>query len=205
VASDSAPVLPARASQRLCQSAVLRRFTGHGAAAGAVLVIAWGVAAAVTAQPVRAPTQPLATQTEEFDCGVAALATVLTLQRGQAVGPKTLIEAVALTQHQQALVRERGYSLQELALMALAVGAEPALERFAATALSQLLLPALVYLDLPTGPHFSVVTEVVGNRVALADPSAGFVVWSKAQFLAAWAPSGAGYVLTVTADPDASA
>lgn len=198
-------MLPPRASQRLCQSAVLRRFTGHGAAAGAVLVIAWGVAAAVTAQPVRAPTQPLATQTEEFDCGVAALATVLTLQRGQAVGPKTLIEAVALTQHQQALVRERGYSLQELALMTLAVGAEPALERFAATALSQLLLPALVYLDLPTGPHFSVVTEVVGNRVALADPSAGFVVWSKAQFLAAWAPSGAGYVLTVTADPDASA
>lgn len=205
MASDSAPVLPAHASQRLCQLAVPRGFAGHGAAAGAVLVIALGVAAAVPAQPVRAPAQTPAAQTEAFDCGVAALATVLTLQRGQVVGPETLIEAVALTQHQQALVRERGYSLQELALMALAAGAEPALERFAATALSQLLPPALVYLDLPTGPHFSVVTEVAGDRVALADPSAGFVVWSKAQFLAAWAPSGAGYVLTVTADPDASA
>jgi len=204
VASDSAPVLPAHASQRLCQLAGPRGFAGHGAAVGAVLVIALGVAAAVTAQPVRAPDQTPAAQTEAFDCGVAALATVLTLQRGQVVGPETLIEALALTQHQQALVRERGYSLQELALMALAAGAEPALERFAATALSQLLPPALVYLDLPTGPHFSVVTEVAGDRVALADPSAGFVVWSKAQFLAAWAPSGAGYVLTVTADPGAS-
>ena len=98
----------------------------------------------------------------------------------------------------------RNHDHPVLALMALAAGAEPALERFAATALSQLLPPALVYLDLPTGPHFSVVTEVAGDRVALADPSAGFVVWSKAQFLAAWAPSGAGYVLTVTADPGAS-
>lgn len=172
--------------------------------AGAVLVIALG-AAAVKAQPVRAPTQPPAAQAEGFDCGVAALATVLTLQRGQPVGPETLIGAVALTHHQQAVVRERGYSLQELALMARAAGAEPVLERFAVNALPHLPLPALVYLDLPTGPHFSVVTAVAGDRVALADPSAGFVIWPKAQFLAAWAPSGAGYVLTVTADPAVSA
>jgi len=198
-------VSPPNASQRPRQSALLCSVNGHGAVAGAVLVIALGAAAAVKAQPVRAPTQPPAAQAEGFDCGVAALATVLTLQRGQAVGLETLIGAVALTHHQQAVVQERGYSLQDLALMARAAGAEPALERFAVHALSHLPLPALVYLDLPTGPHFSVVTEVAGDRVALADPSAGFLVWSKAQFLEAWAPSGAGYVLTVTTDPDVSA
>jgi len=155
-------------------------------------------------QPVRAPLQAI-TQGDTFDCGVAALATVLTLQQGREVMPPALINVLPMTEVQRAVVKERGYSLYELARMARAVGADASVHRLDAQSLEQLPLPSLVYLSLPTGPHFSVVTEVVGDKVALADPSRGFMIWPKAQFLAAWARSGGGYTLTVTADPDGSA
>jgi len=175
----------------------------HCLAAGTLLVIMLGVTAA-PAQPVRAPAYAVA-QVDQFDCGVAALATILTLKQGREVMPRALIKALALTEPQRAAVVEHGYSLYELAQMAQAVGAEASVQRLDAQALEQLRLPGLVLLSLPTGPHFSVVTEVAGDKVALADPSRGFMIWPKAQFLAAWAPSGAGYTLTVTVDPDASA
>jgi predicted double-glycine peptidase len=161
-------------------------------------------ATVAAAQPVRAPAQAI-TQGDTFDCGVAALATVLTLQQGREVMPRALINALPMTEVQHAVVKERGYSLYELARMAQAVGAKAGVYRLDAHSLERLPLPSLVYLSLPTGPHFSVVTDVVGESVALADPSRGFMIWPKAQFLAAWAPSGKGYTVTVTADPDASA
>ena len=161
-------------------------------------------ATVAAAQPVRAPAQAI-TQGDTFDCGVAALATVLTLQQGREVMPRALINALPMTEVQHAVVKERGYSLYELARMAQAVGAKAGVYRLDVHSLERLPLPSLVYLSLPTGPHFSVVTDVVGESVALADPSRGFMIWPKAQFLAAWAPSGKGYTVTVTADPDASA
>jgi len=171
--------------------------------ASLLLTTILGATVAAT-QPVRAPVQAI-TQADTFDCGVAALATVLTLQQGREVRPRALINALPMTEVQHAVVKERGYSLYELARMAQAVGAEAGVRRLEAQSLERLPLPSVVYLSLPTGPHFSVVTEVAGENVAMADPSRGFMIWPKAQFLAAWAPSGKGYTLTVTADPDASA
>ena len=171
--------------------------------AASMLLMAFGMTAA-TALPLRPPAAPPVFQVNRFDCGVAALATVLSLQQGHAVVPETLTTALALTEGEQAAVREQGYSLYELSRMAQAMGAQAVVQHLDASALPALPLPALVYLRLPTGPHFSVVTELAGDSVALADPSQGLMIWPKAQFLAAWAPTGSGYALTVTADPDAS-
>ena len=179
------------------------RSTARGVVTGVLITMMMG-ATVVVAQPVRAPAQPPVAQINRFDCGAAALATVLALRGGRDVTPRALISGLVLTDAQQAAVHDRGYSLYELALMARAAGAQAVVRRFDAKSLHQLSLPALVYLFLPTGPHFSVVTEVVGDRVALADPSQGFMVWPRPQFLAAWASSGAGYTLAVTVDPDAS-
>jgi|MDTG01.2.fsa_nt_gb predicted double-glycine peptidase len=175
----------------------------RGVVTGALIALMMG-ATVVAAQPVRAPAQSPVAQINRFDCGAAALATVLTLRRGRDVTPRALISGLVLSAAQQAAVQDRGYSLYELALMARAAGAHAVVRRLDAQSLHQLSLPALVYLSLPTGPHFSVVTEVVGDRVALADPSQGFMVWPRPQFLAAWAPSGEGYTLAITVDPDAS-
>jgi predicted double-glycine peptidase len=173
--------------------------------AGLISLTMLGVMAAATAQPVRPPPQPPVSQVDWFDCGVAALATLLSLQQGQRLPPQTLSAALAPTQAEQTLIRERGYSLYDLVLMARAAGAGAAVTRLDASALGQLALPALVYLALPTGPHFSVVTALTDQNVALADPSQGFMIWPLARFFEAWAPLGVGYALTITADPDASA
>jgi hypothetical protein len=83
--------------------------------ASLVLTTLLGATVAAT-QPVRAPVQAI-TQADTFDCGVAALATVLTLQQGREVRPRALINALPMTEVQHAVVKERGYSLYELARM----------------------------------------------------------------------------------------
>ncbi len=194
------------ARRRTCTPS--RPCLGHGwrkGLAGLLSITLLGVMAAATAQPVRPPPQPPVSQVNRFDCGVAALATVLSLQRGRAVRPQALSAALASTADERALIRERGYSLYDLVLMAREAGVGAAVTRLDASALEQLALPALVYLALPTGPHFSVVTALTDQNVALADPSQGFMIWPIARFLDAWAPLGAGYALTITVDPGASA
>ena len=68
-------------------------------------------------------------------------------------------------------------------------------------ALLTLGLPVLVYLQLPTGPHFSLLTGLAGHHVALADPSQGRFIWPCEGFLSAWAPRGEGYLLSIREDP----
>ncbi len=68
-------------------------------------------------------------------------------------------------------------------------------------ALSTHRLPVLVYLQLPTGPHFSLLTGLAGHHVALADPQQGRLIWPCEDFQSAWAPRGEGYLLSLREDP----
>ena len=94
-----------------------------------------------------------------------------------------------------------GFSLEQLARLAQDAGANPQVFRVSARSLSTLRLPVLVYLQLPTGPHFSLLTGLAGHHVALADPSQGRLIWPREDFLAAWAPRGEGYLLSLREDP----
>lgn len=153
-------------------------------------------------QPIRTFPASVVFQGDSFDCGPAALATLiqLRLQRGA-----TLLELTQtvpeLSRQEWRRVQTEGYSLGQLVTMAAAVGVRPTLRRLSAQGLAQVSLPVLVYLDLPSGPHYSVLTGMVGGQVALADPSQSAVVWPKAQFLSAWSTTGTGYALSVTAGP----
>ena len=98
-------------------------------------------------------------------------------------------------------IRGEGFSLEQLARLARDAGANPQVFRVSAGALSTLRLPVLVYLQLPTGPHFSLLTGLAGHHVALADPSQGHLIWPREDFLAAWAPRGEGYLLSLRAGP----
>ena len=98
-------------------------------------------------------------------------------------------------------IRGEGFSLEQLARLARDAGAHPRVFRVSARSLSTLRLPVLVYLQLPTGPHFSLLTGLAGHHVALADPSQGHLIWPREDFLAAWAPRGEGYLLSLREDP----
>jgi predicted double-glycine peptidase len=156
-------------------------------------------ATTVRAQPVRPFELAIVAQHHHYDCGPAALVTLIAARSGRRLGLEDVKKQIALSAEEAHRVQARGYSLLQLAAMAKAVSAEPIIWELNERALSRLSLPVLVYLSLPTGPHFSLVTAIAGRHVALADSSQGRLIWSRETFLAAWAPRGKGFVLSLTA------
>jgi len=159
-------------------------------------------APAAQAQPIRTYPASIVWQESSFDCGPAALATLLQLRLQRSATVSELTAALlAMSRQERQQIHTQGYSFHQLVAMTAAVGARATLRRLTARGLAQISLPILVYLDLPSGPHFSVLTGMTGSEVALADPSQGAVIWPRAQFLSAWSSTGSGYALSITADP----
>jgi len=165
-------------------------------------LMAFGCAcASVLAQPPKSLPLTLTRQQAGFDCGSAALATLLSFYTDRAVEPDDLVRSQSFTTDEWQLVRREGFSLVQLAHMAAALKVKPSVTRLPSRALLSVPLPVLVYLRLPTGPHFSVLTGVAGQRVTLADPTQGALMWTLNQFLRAWAPDGQGLLLSVKGAP----
>ena len=89
----------------------------------------------------------------------------------------------------------------QLADMAAALKVQTSVMRLPSRALLSVPLPVLVYLRLPTGPYFSVLTGIAGRRVTLADPTQGSLMWTLNQFLSARAPDWLGLLLSVKGAP----
>jgi len=136
-------------------------------------------------------------QVQPFDCGPAALASLLSVHLAKPIGLSALTGALTLNQVERDRVQAMGYSLQQLAEMAASQGVLASVVAVPASSLSGLLLPALVYLQLPSGPHFSVLSGLAGERVLLADPSQGNLIWTREAFARAWAPKGEGVLLSL--------
>ena len=165
-------------------------------------LIAFGCACVpVVAQPPKSSPVTLARQQAGFDCGSAALATLLSFYTDRAVELDDLVRSQSFTTDEWQRVRREGFSLSQLADMAAALKVEPSVTRLPSRALLSVPLPVMVYLRLPTGPHFSVLTGVAGQHVTLADPTQGALMWTLNQFLRAWASDGQGLLLSVKGAP----
>ena len=152
-------------------------------------------------QPVRVFEQEIVRQQEDYDCGPAALATLLAAHSGANPNLTELMARLGASASETTRIREQGFSLEQLARLAQDAGANPQVIRISAASLATIRLPVLVYLQLPTGPHFSLLTGLAGHHVALADPSQGRLIWTREDFLSAWAPRGEGYLLSLREDP----
>ena len=157
--------------------------------------------ASVSAQPPKSLPVTLTRQQAEFDCVSAALATLLSLYTDQAVEPCHLARSRSFTTDEWQRVRREGFSLGQLADKAAALKVNPSITRLPSRALLSVPLTVLVYLRLPTGPHFSVLKGIAGQRVTLADPTQGVLMWTLNQFLRARAPDGLGLLLSVKGAP----
>ena len=190
-------------SIRECSQILVRKITFRGLRVLLVTVVLLSaITSTVKAQPIRIYPASVVFQGDSFDCGPAALATLLQLRLQRSATVLELTQTLPeLSRQERRRVHAQGYSFSQIVAMAAAVGARATLSRLTARGLAQISLPVLVYLDLPSGPHYSVLTGMVGSQVALADPSQGAVIWSRAQFLSAWSMAGNGYALSITADP----
>ena len=152
-------------------------------------------------QPVRVFEQEIVRQRGDYDCGPAALATLIAFHSGADLDLTRFTEHLGVSAWEKARIRSEGFSLEQLARLAQGAGADPQVVRANASSLQALRLPVLVYLQLATGPHFSLLTGLAGRHVALADPSQGPLIWTLEHFLSAWAPRGEGYLLSLRGDP----
>ena len=140
-------------------------------------------------------------QQSTFDCGPAALATLLSFHHPELADSAALAAMLPQGTAESNRVAREGFSLLQLAVLAETLGWQPTLRAVSKSRLQDIAPPALVHLNLPTGAHFSVLVGLAGQRVILADPSQGFQWWSREQFITAWATEHRGLTLTLTAGP----
>ncbi len=123
-------------------------------------------ATAATAQAQTIRTYPASGvwQENSFDCGPAALATLLQLRLQRSATVSELNAALSeISGQERHRIQTKGYSFNQLVAMTAALGARATLRRLTARGLAQISLPVIVYLDLPSGPHFSVLTGMTGS------------------------------------------
>lgn len=114
-------------------------------------------------------------QQEDYSCGLAALATLLTYDYGRAVSEPELLQRLLQRLPDRAEeVRAGGVSLQDLSVLAADYGYASAGVSITPEALLTLRWPAVAYLEVQGMPHFVVLRRVEADgAVQIADPSWG--------------------------------
>ena len=124
-------------------------------------------------------------QERDFSCGSAALATLLSYHYRT---PLTEAEVFAAmwASGDQALIRERGFSLLDMKTYLAARGLLGDGYKLTLDKLAETGVPAIALIDWRGYKHFVVVKGIGPERVLLGDPSAGLVARSRAAFERSW-------------------
>lgn len=124
-------------------------------------------------------------QSQDWSCGSAALATLLTYHYGHAMTEQQALEAM-FARGDQARIRKEGFSLLDMknfldAIGFQANGFETSLER-----LVKVGVPAIVVINDGGYNHFVVVKGLRHGNVLLGDPAKGVRSLPQVQFEAMW-------------------
>ncbi len=124
-------------------------------------------------------------QHTDYSCGAAALATILDYAYGQHQTERQVILGM-LRVSNPGVVRERGFSMLDMARYLSHEGLHGAGYRVPMQRLTALRIPAIALLDIHGYQHFVVLKGVVGGRAYLADPALGNRSVSLARFKKDW-------------------
>ena len=127
------------------------------------------------------------TQRQQFDfsCGSAAVATLLTVQYGQAVGEAEVF--TYMFQHgDQAKIRKEGFSMLDMKRFLESQGFKADGFQLPLDKLAQEGLPAIVLLSERGYRHFVVVKGLARGRVLIGDPAVGTRALSRERFERLW-------------------
>jgi uncharacterized protein len=127
-------------------------------------------------------------QAEDYSCGAAALATLLTYYYGDVTPEREVLSLLnaGLSQEELRVKTERGFSLLDLKRAAMAKGYQAAGFRLTPGQLIQLSAPVIVFVEPSEYKHFAVLRGVRDGFVYLADPARGNLRKRLDQFTDEW-------------------
>ena len=129
--------------------------------------------------------QAVVQQHTDYSCGAASVATVLDYAYGKHVSERHVIIGMLKVSNQK-IVKERGFSMLDMARYLHTLGLHGAGYRVTARLLTGLRIPVIVLLNIHGYEHFVVLKAVVNGRAYLADPALGNRSLSMSRFVKAW-------------------
>lgn len=125
-------------------------------------------------------------QAFDYSCGSAALVTILNFHLGLKVSEQQAMEGMLEKGEKEKIIERRGFSLLDMKRYVASLGVEGAGFRAEIKDLQSLEHPAIVPIDYAGAKHFVVLRGIRQGIVYIADPSAGNIVFSLAEFATLW-------------------
>jgi len=139
-------------------------------------------------------------QMYDFSCGSGALVTVINSYLGMNVTEQAAMEGMMAHGEKEKIIERRGFSMLDMKRYVLTLGAVAAGYRGTLADLANLRQPAIVSITHGGSKHFVVVRGVRDGKVFIADPSAGYIVFSDVEFERWWADNKVMLILSLPAD-----
>ncbi|MBW2569016.1 MAG: C39 family peptidase [Deltaproteobacteria bacterium] len=124
-------------------------------------------------------------QSFDFSCGAASLATLLKYQFGKEITERDVMKGM-LTQGDQILIKRRGFSFLDMKAYAQSLGYQANGYKLKIEQLGQVKIPTIVLINVRGYSHFVVLKGVIGEKVYTADPAWGNRVMDLEEFLGTW-------------------
>lgn len=127
-------------------------------------------------------------QQEEYSCGAAALATLLTFYFGDSTSEREILTLLEnpLSEEEKKTKSTHGFSLLDLKQVAQTKGYRAAGFKLSFSEVVQLKAPVIVFLEPLGYKHFAVYRGFDRGRIYLADPARGNLRMSMGRFLDEW-------------------
>jgi predicted double-glycine peptidase len=125
-------------------------------------------------------------QAYDFSCGSAALVTILNYHLGIQVTEQQAMEGMLDKGEKEKIIERRGFSLLDMKRYAASLGVTGAGYKADLADLLTLTEPGIVPIDYAGAKHFVVLRGVRDGVVFIADPSAGNIAFSLADFARLW-------------------
>jgi len=129
--------------------------------------------------------QGVVRQQQDYSCGAASVATLLTFHYGDAVDEATVLEGM-LHEADRAVVERQGFSMLDMKRFLEARGYPADGFRAGLEALADTHIPAIVLINLDGYRHFVVIKGITDNQVLVGDPALGVRVHERAHFAEIW-------------------
>lgn len=139
-------------------------------------------------------------QVYDFSCGSGALVTLINSYLGLNVTEQAAMEGMMAHGEKEKIIERRGFSMLDMKRYVLTLGAVATGYRGTLADLASLRQPAIVSITYGGSKHFVVVRGVRDGKVFIADPSAGYIVFSDAEFERWWADNNVMLVLSPSPD-----